>query len=64
MANHGMVAVGESLEQAFAVAEQIEYVARLYIQAKSVGEPVILGDDEMTEVLEKFQTYGQQDNSV
>ena len=61
MANHGMVGVGGTLPQAFSVAEQVEYVARLYIQAKSVGEPVILADEEMDGVLAKFQTYGQQD---
>lgn len=60
MANHGLVAVGGSLEQAFSVAEQVEYVARLYVQAKSVGQPVILNDEEMDVILGKFKSYGQQ----
>lgn len=60
MANHGLVAVGKTLEKAFSTAEFIEYVSRLYLLAKSVGEPKILDDAQMAEVLKKFETYGQQ----
>ena len=60
LANHGLVAVGSSLDSAFAAAEEIEFVARIYYQTKSVGSPVILSDDEMDTVLEKFKTYGQK----
>lgn len=60
MANHGLVAVGSSLDKAFSVAEMVEYVAGLYLAAKAVGSPAILTPDEMGEVLVKFETYGQQ----
>ncbi len=60
MANHGMVAVGTSLKKAYATAEMVEYVAKLYMMTKSVGKPVILDGQEMSEVLDKFQYYGQQ----
>ncbi len=60
MANHGLVTVGPTIASAFTVAEEIELVARLYYQAKSIGEPVVLPDDEMTVIVEKFKTYGQQ----
>ena len=60
MANHGMVGVGSTLKQAFGVAEMVEYVAQLYVQARSLGEPVILGEPEMDEVLERFKVYGQK----
>lgn len=62
MANHGLVAVGTDLKHAFATAEMIEYVSQLYLQAKAVGEPIILDDNEMAVVLDKFKTYGQQPN--
>ncbi|PLX90113.1 MAG: fuculose phosphate aldolase [Desulfuromonas sp.] len=62
LANHGLVAVGADLPQAFNVAEEIELVARIYYQACSIGEPVLVHDDEMDRVVEKFRTYGQQDN--
>lgn len=61
MANHGMVAVGPSMEKAFSTAEMVEFVSQLYLQAKAVGEPAVLDKTEMATVLEKFQTYGQQD---
>ncbi|MEW6490257.1 MAG: L-fuculose-phosphate aldolase [Thermodesulfobacteriota bacterium] len=60
LANHGLVAVGSDLPQAFAVAEEIELVARIYVQAKAAGEPVILPDEEMDRVVEKFRAYGQR----
>jgi L-fuculose-phosphate aldolase len=60
MANHGLVTVGSNLATAFAAAEEIELVARIYYQARSIGEPVILPDAEMAVVCEKFRTYGQK----
>lgn len=59
LANHGLVAVGSDLGRAFNTAEEIELVARIYYQTKSVGNPVILPETEMERVLEKFATYGQ-----
>jgi L-fuculose-phosphate aldolase len=53
------VAVGSDLGRAFNTAEEIELVARIYYQTKSVGNPVILPEEEMARVLEKFATYGQ-----
>jgi len=60
LANHGLVTVGADLPSAFAAAEEIEFVARIYYQTRSVGEPVILPEDEMALVIQKFQTYGQK----
>ncbi|MDX9863677.1 MAG: L-fuculose-phosphate aldolase [Anaerolineaceae bacterium] len=58
MANHGIVTVGADLGAAFAVAEELELVSRLYYQTKCIGEPVILSDEEMVGVMKKFNTYG------
>lgn len=60
LANHGLVTVGTSLKKAFSTAEMVEYVAKLYLITKSVGTPVLLGREEMQEVLEKFSSYGVQ----
>ena len=60
LANHGMVAVGADLNRAFAVAEEIELVARIYYQARAVGDPCLLSDDEMQRVIEKFKGYGRR----
>jgi len=60
LANHGLLAVGRNIDTAFAVAEEIEFVARIYYQTQSIGKPEILPDEEMETVLEKFETYGQK----
>ena len=60
LANHGLVTVGGTLASAFAAAEEIEFVARIYYQTRAVGTPRILPDDEMERVIEKFRTYGQK----
>jgi L-fuculose-phosphate aldolase len=59
LANHGLVAVGAHLQEALRVASEVEQVAEQYWRALQVGEPVILDEEEMTRVLEKFRTYGQ-----
>ncbi|GAP15766.1 L-fuculose 1-phosphate aldolase [Longilinea arvoryzae] len=60
MQNHGLVTVGANIATAFTAAEEIELVARLYYQTKCIGEPVILSNDQMAVVGEKFKTYGQK----
>lgn len=59
MANHGLLAVGSSLGRAFAVAEEIEFVAELWWRTRCVGNPVVLDDEEMVRVRRKFSQYGQ-----
>jgi len=64
MESHGVVTVGATLAKAFETAEIIEYVARVYYQAKNLGEPTMLSDEEMEKVIEKFKTYGQRTKST
>ncbi len=58
--NHGLIAIGKNMEMAFTVAEEIEFVARIYFQTKAAGIPKILPDKEMEKVMEKFKSYGQK----
>jgi L-fuculose-phosphate aldolase len=60
LANHGLVTVGPDISAAFCAAEEIELVAQIYYQSKCIGDPVILSDEEMKRVTEKFKTYGQK----
>jgi len=60
LANHGLITVAKDLHTAFVIAEEIELVARIYYQARTAGEPVILPDEEMERVIAKFTTYGQK----
>lgn len=57
LANHGLLAGGVDIENAFTITEEIEYCAELYVKAKSIGQPVILPKEEMEHMMEKFKTY-------
>jgi len=59
MANHGLVALGKSLEAALALAIEVETLAEMYWRALQVGDPAILPDEEMQVVLGKFADYGK-----
>ena len=59
LANHGMVACGDNLKSAFALASTCEWVAEIQWRALSVGTPNYLSDNQIIEVEEKFKTYGQ-----
>lgn len=59
LANHGLLAGSKDLESAFSICEDIEYCAELYYRAKSIGEPIILDDEEMNLMVERFKNYGQ-----
>jgi len=58
LANHGMIAVGESLDKAIAIALEVETLAQQYLHALQVGEPHLLSHEEMREVIDKFKGYG------
>ncbi len=60
LANHGLLAGGRDLMEAFTVTEEIEFCCELYCRAKSIGEPVILPEDEMERMVERFQHYGRK----
>jgi L-fuculose-phosphate aldolase len=60
MANHGLVAVGPDLEAALDLARVVEDLAAQYWRARLLGEPVLLSDAEMDEVLTRFRDYGQR----
>ena len=59
LANHGLVTVGGDMPAALNTAEEVEFVARIYYQARCAGTPVLLSDPEMDIVIEKFKTYGR-----
>ncbi len=59
LAHHGVVACGASLAAALTLATEVEHLARIYLHARTLGEPAELPDDEMQRVLDKFRHYGQ-----
>ncbi|HLX27881.1 MAG TPA: class II aldolase/adducin family protein [Casimicrobiaceae bacterium] len=60
LAHHGMIAVGASLDAALALAVEVETLAQMYWQALAVGEPRLLDEAEMREVVERFAGYRPQ----
>lgn len=59
LGNHGVLTIGQDLASAFSVAKDVEFIAKLYYRAKSIGSPILLNEDQMAEVIDKFGTYGQ-----
>lgn len=60
LAHHGVIAAHASLAQALRVAEVVEELADLYLKCLPMGEPPVLSADQITEVLARFRSYGQQ----
>lgn len=63
LANHGLVAAGRDLDQALHVALEVEALCGQFWRASLLGEPVLLSDGEMDEVLERFKSYGPRPRS-
>lgn len=59
LANHGLLTCGKNIGSAFSLAKNLEYCAEVEWRARAIGKPVVLTDEEMSEVLEGFKTYGQ-----
>lgn len=60
LANHGVLAGAQDLKNAYNIVEEIEYCSEIYVKARSIGNPVVLSDEEMHLMAEKFKTYGQK----
>lgn len=57
MANHGMIATGETLDAALALAAEVEHLCDLYQRTSVYGPPVLLSGAEMNEALVAFRSY-------
>lgn len=55
--NHGVLAVGPTLDDAHNVASRVEYCARIHYQASLLGEPELVDDDELDDLIDYFQDY-------
>jgi L-fuculose-phosphate aldolase len=60
LGNHGVIACGSSLQEAHAVAVEVENLATEYLAMLSAGlEPRLLDAAELARVIEKFTDYGR-----
>lgn len=61
LANHGLVGLGRTVEEAFIVCQVVEKAAQVYIWAELVGKPVIISPEEVAILRELFlNSYGQK----
>jgi len=58
-ANHGATTIGPSLAKAYDLGVLLEWLCRLWHQARAVGEPRLLPAAEIAHVGELFRSYGQ-----
>lgn len=60
MANHGQIAIGRTLAEALAIADEVEEQAAVYCGTLAMGGPVLLPDEEMERIGQVFRSYGQK----
>jgi L-fuculose-phosphate aldolase len=53
-----MIAIGETLEKALNITQEVETLCEQYLRALQVGKPFILSQQEMLEVQKRFNSYG------
>ena len=60
LANHGMIALGNNLEDALAVTVEVENLCEQYWRILQVNpNPTLLTETEMREVFQQFKGYGK-----
>ena len=57
ISNHGQITIGDSLSEAFELAQEIELLCEYYYYCKLQKTPKILSDKEMQKVLNKIMYY-------
>jgi L-fuculose-phosphate aldolase len=57
--NHGATTYGDTLAKAYTRSIYLEWVCKLYHQAKLIGEPTLLSAEQLDEVAKVIDTYGQ-----
>ena len=55
--NHGVIAVGDSAEEALETALMVEFCARIHYQASNVGEPIPVDEENIAELVDDIDEY-------
>jgi len=63
LANHGMIAAGADLAEAFRIAVEVETLSELYLRALQAGQPVLLTAEEFQAAKNRFAGYGKPECS-
>lgn len=64
LANHGMIAAGENLDEAYKVTVEVETLSEIYLRALRVSEPVLLSPREFQDAQRRFGAYGKVEKSA
>ncbi len=59
LANHGMIAAGEDLAEAFKIAVEVETLSELYLRTLQAGQPVLLSAQQFQDAQSRFAGYGK-----
>ena len=57
ISNHGQIAIGNTLEDAFELAEEIELLCEYYYFCKLQKNPRNISNSDMAKVLNKIKNY-------
>nr|VFJ95527.1 MAG: L-fuculose-phosphate aldolase [Candidatus Kentron sp. LFY] len=60
MAHHGVITVGEDLEETLNLLVEVESLAAQYWHALQIGPPPVLNEQQMREAREIMKDYGRQ----
>jgi L-fuculose-phosphate aldolase len=63
LANHGMIAIGETLEKAMWRAVELETIAKQYYYSLLIGGPTVLSATDIDDTMKGFGSYGVQDDA-
>jgi len=61
LANHGMLACGGSMKEAFGLTRTMEWCAQIQWRCMCAGGPRILSAEQMEKAVERYRNYGQQE---
>ena len=59
LSNHGMIAAGADLAEAFRITVEVETLSEMYLLALQAGEPVLLSAQEFQDAQNRFAGYGK-----
>ncbi len=58
LANHGVLAIHRVLDKALYIAQEVESLAHQYTVSHALGQPRLLDNQQMQEVMQQFEGYG------
>lgn len=57
--NHGATTYGDTLAKAYQRSVYLEWLCRLYHQARLLGEPALLSEEQLADAARQLDSYGQ-----